>query len=310
LTKGNAVSVTALVAYRPGTRGVFEACLESVFRHTPREGFELRVIHDETHTLDIEDLLTRFNLRATGYPVPEGYCGSYIHGTLLNHAVKEVQSDYLLTLDSDCFPIADGWLNELRAMVDEGAGCAGILYPWQPIPSEIMKGAIERRIRAKHCNRNTHVACQLTKTSFIFDHKIDFMDDDDTGFAIPTMAHQLGLPVKGFLVTRCGLVNPGVKFDPEFNRHVSLIFGDRIYHHGGATQTKTGYKIDRDDMFSQVRATVIEKKGAEWLLADGNSYQYKFDREEEVADFKMSITYGEMVKFLETHDRLFNSEKS
>jgi hypothetical protein len=192
-------------------------------------------------------------------------------------------------------------------MVDAGAGCAGILYPWQPIPPTVMKANIERRIRERHCSNNTHVACQLTKTSFIFDHKIDFMAEDDTGFAVPLTAQRLGLPVVGYRVSRCGLPNAGIDFDPEFNRHVALVFGDRVYHHGGATQTITGYKIDRDDMFSQARNRVITEKGAEWLLDDANSHQFVFDREEEVADFKMRIMYSEMVKFLETHDHLFNS---
>ena len=301
------MSVTALVAYRQGTRGIFEACVESVFRHTPRDGFEFRVIYDETHELDIDDLICRFNFRATGYPVPEGCYGSFIHGTLLNHAIKEVQSDYLLTLDSDCFPVADGWLEELVGMVEKGASVAGILYPWQPIPPTVLKGNIERRIRERHCWNNTHVACQLTKISFIIDHKIDYMAEDDTGFAVPLTAQKLGLPVVGYRAVRCGRPNAGVNFDPEFNRHVALIYGDKVYHHGGATQTVTGYKIDRDDMFSQTTDRVIAEKGAEWLLEGTNSHSFALDREEDVADFKMRIMYDEMRKFLETHDRLFNS---
>ena len=301
------MSVTALVAYRPGTRGVFEACVESVFRHTPRDGFELRVIYDETHELDVEDLLCKFNVQALGFPVPGVYRGSFIHGTLLNQAIKGVQSDYLLTLDSDCFPVADGWLSELVGMVDAGAGCAGILYPWQPIPPTVLKANIERRIRERHCWNNTHVACQLTKTSFIFDHKIDYMADDDTGFSVPLKAQQLGLPVVGYKASRCGLPDAGIDFDPELNRHVALVYGDKVYHHGGATQTATGYKIDRDNMFSQATSRVIAERGAEWLLDDANSHRFVFDREEEVADFKMRIMYNEMVKFLETHDRLFNA---
>lgn len=300
------MSVIALVAYRPGTKSILETCLESVFRHTRRDGFELRVIYDEALAFDADDLIDKHGVTATGFPVPSGLCGSNIHGMLLNQAVKAVDSTHLLTLDSDCFPIADGWLEELVARVEEGAGCSGILYPWYPVPDDVMKGNIERRIRAKHCNLNTHVACQLTKTSFVFDNDIDFTADDDTGFAIPVAAHKLGKPPRGFFVTRSGMTNPGVNFDPEFNRHVAIVYGDKIYHHGGATQTFTGYKIDRDDMYSLCRTRVLEQRGAEWLLDDVNSYRYRLNREEDVAEFKMSITYNEMVKFLQTNERLFN----
>jgi hypothetical protein len=302
------MSVVALVAYRPGTRPIFEACVESVFRHTRREMLDFRVIHDEKHVLDIGDLMSKYGISASGYPVPEGYRGSYIHGCLLNQALRNIPGsrDYLLTLDSDCFPVADGWLEELIGMLEGGAAVSGILFPWQPIPDGIIKANIERRIREKHCWNNTHVACQLTKISFIFDHNVDYTADDDTGFMVPLTAHRLGLPVVGYKVSRCGRPNAGLQFDAEFNRHVGMVFGDRIYHHGGATQTLTGYKIDRNDIFSESCARVITEKGAEFLLDDVNSYRFKFDREEEVADFKMGIMYREMVKYLQTNDRLFN----
>jgi hypothetical protein len=300
------MKVTVLIAYRPGTSGIMEACLRSFFRHTPSSLVEVRVIHDEKHQLDILPLLNEFGVEAYGYPVDEKLFGSYIHGTLLNQAVRQIRSDYLLTLDSDCFPVADGWLEDLIRMLDGRPGCAGILYPWQPIPEGMLKGNIEKRIREKHCWNNTHVACQLAATSFIFGHSIDFMAEDDTGFAVPMTAHKMGFPVVGFKASRGPFPNPGIEFDPEWNRHMSLIFGDKVYHHGGATQTLTGYKIDKDGMFSEAQAKVIEMKGAEWMLEAGNSHQFRFDNEEKVCDFKMENMYREMVQFLQTNDRLFN----
>jgi len=301
------MSVIALVAYRTGTREILEACLESVFRHTSKDAITIRIIHDEKQTLDIDDLLFKFGIRAFGYPVPDGTRGSFVHGCLLNQAIRSLpdEGNYLLTLDSDCFPVADGWLTGLIGMLENGSAVSGILYPWQPIPSGVIKANIERRIREKHCWNNTHVACQLTKISFIFDYKIDYTADDDTGFMIPMTAHKLGLPVSGYRVTRCGIPNTGVQFDSEFNRHIGLVFGDMIYHRGGATQTVTGFKTDRNDIFSETCARVIAEKGAEFLLDNTNSHRFKFDQEEKVADFKMGIMYAEMMKYLETHDRLF-----
>ena len=301
-------SVVALVAYRPGTRAIFEACLESVFRHTKRDNFEFRVIHDEAYPLDIEDLLAKFGIKAYAYPVPAEFRGSFVHGCLLNQALKGLpdNGDYLLTLDSDCFPVADDWLDGLIGMLEGGAAVAGILYPWQPIPIGVIKGNIERRIREKHCWKNTHVACQLCKISFIFDHHIDYMADDDTGFMVPMTAHKLGLPVVGYKVTRGGKPNDVSKFDPELNRHISLVFGDKVYHHGGATQTLTGYKIDRNDLFTEVQTRVMQDKGAEFLLDDTIGHRFRFDNEEAVSDFKMNLMYNEMITYLKSNDRLFN----
>jgi hypothetical protein len=301
------MGVVILAAYRPGTRDVFQSCLESVFKYTDKDQIDFRIIYDKALPLDIEDLISKFPVSVYGYGVQDGLRGSFIHGTLLNQALKEKMSgDYLLTLDSDCFPVASGWLDDLIKMLKNGAGVAGILYPWQPIPIGVMKGNIERRIREKHCWNNTHVACQLTKLSFVYDNNIDYMANDDTGFMVPCKAHELGLPVTGFKLTRCCKANDGVDFNPEFNRHVCLVYGDKVFHYGGATQTLTGYKIDRDDMFSDACRKVLENKSADWLLDDSLSHKFKLDREEEIADFKMRIMYAEMVKFLEVNDRLFN----
>jgi hypothetical protein len=54
---------------------------------------------------------------------------------------------------------------------------------------------------------------------------------------------------------------------------------------------------------------VFQEKGAEWIMTDGNNHRYRLDREEEVAQFKMNAMFREMLKYLETHDRLFDSEK-
>jgi glycosyltransferase involved in cell wall biosynthesis len=50
------------------------------------------------------------------------------HGPALELARARTASPYLITLDSDAFPLADDWIARLRARLDEGAGAAGILH--------------------------------------------------------------------------------------------------------------------------------------------------------------------------------------
>jgi glycosyltransferase involved in cell wall biosynthesis len=50
------------------------------------------------------------------------------HGPALELARARTASPYLVTLDSDAFPLADDWLERLRARLDDGAGAAGILH--------------------------------------------------------------------------------------------------------------------------------------------------------------------------------------
>ena len=50
------------------------------------------------------------------------------HGPALELARSRTASPYLITLDSDAFPLSDDWIPRLRARLDDGAGAAGILH--------------------------------------------------------------------------------------------------------------------------------------------------------------------------------------
>jgi glycosyltransferase involved in cell wall biosynthesis len=50
------------------------------------------------------------------------------HGPGLELGRSRAASPYLVTLDSDAFPLDDSWLEQLRCRLDEGAGAAGILH--------------------------------------------------------------------------------------------------------------------------------------------------------------------------------------
>ncbi len=51
------------------------------------------------------------------------------HGPALELARAHSRSPYLVTLDSDAFPLVDDWLARLRAHLDGGAAVAGIVHP-------------------------------------------------------------------------------------------------------------------------------------------------------------------------------------
>jgi hypothetical protein len=209
---------------------------------------------------------------------------------------REITSDseFLLTLDSDCFPIADGWLTDLIEKMGE-ASLAGILHPWAPPPSDLPHANLEYRVRSQHCWQTTHVACQLVSFSFyreLYERGCRFNKGDDTGLLVPKMVKDSGGKVDGFKVSRCPVVWEG-DLDPEFNRYSSLVFGDKVYHHGGFSRSKVG----KDDAvfktsFGWCEDLVLWGRGAEFLLNDRFSYRFKFDREELVAKEKMQRLFG------------------
>jgi len=262
----------------------------------PPETIKSNIIIRCARGLSKDMILEAFNLGTT--PIS----GSTMHGVLLDAAMKSIDTDYVLTLDSDCFPIAPNWLKKLMDMQDNGATLSGILWPWIPAPSDIKPGEIEYRVRRLHCWNNTQVACQLVKTSFIRDNNLSFTPGDDTSFRITEKVWQLGQRIEGLMPTCCP-VPVGEGLDPEFNRHRCVVYGDMIYHHGGATRQKQGVGIDPYGFFTAAGDRVFAELGAEWILRE--CYRFKFDREEEVAQYKMRSMFQGMVQYLRNNDSLF-----
>jgi len=301
------MAITALIAYAVGTEEMLDVCLSAIERHVSGEELVVRVITDKWGYGGALDATAAHNASVLVYEIGFASNGSEMHGKLLDSAIREVDTEYVLTLDSDCFPIADNWLGHLMGLHRKGMEVAGILWPWIPPSEALNKVTIEHRVRRNHCWNNTQVACQLFKKDFVIQNNLSFIEGDDTGFSIYEMARDKGLLVGGLMPTRCAL--PKGELDPEFNRHACVVYGDMVYHQGGSTRKAQGASIDPFGFYDEARERVFREKGAEWILGDGNSYSYKLDREEEVAQFKMDAMFKEMRKYLETHDRLFNPDK-
>jgi hypothetical protein len=215
------------------------------------------------------------------------------HGMMLDAVIPHMtRQPYVLTLDSDCFPIADGWLSEMLAMMrDEDVGCAGILHPWGPPPPSMGKHLTEYRVRSQHCWNTTHVACQLVRTRG-WTEEMMYAGGDDTGLAIPAYLKARGQRCVGFKPTCCP--KSDTKLDPEFNRYVGIVYGDKVYHHGGYTRiVGDGDVAVFKDSFGWA-LEVIEKEGYDagfWHDPDA-CHRFAFDREEEVAAEKMQRLFG------------------
>lgn len=302
--------VTIIIAYAAGVPKILDTCLTALKRHRPGCLVDaIKIVTDASGYAEAFDALNshpELPVSVTAYDIGFTQTGSEMHGKLLDMSIVDSNSEYILSLDSDCFPVADDWVKTLMKMQDEGATISGILWPWIPPPADLNEKTIEYKIRKYHCYNCTQVACQLVKRNFIIQNKLSFVSLRDTGFAITDKARELGLQVKGLMPTRCPM--PEGDIDPEVNRMCSVIYGDMIYHHGAATRSVTVSSVDPQGFFNEARNRVLREKGAEWLLDDNNSYRYKFDKEEAVAQFKMASMFSMMQTYLTTHDRLFEPE--
>ncbi len=292
--------VTIVICYQTGTADLLRICLDSIQRHT-RVPHKIVVLTKAERSKD-SNSLTDLNSVLDSYPHVDGFLpivddsveiSSKIHGVLLDFYIPErVRTEYVLTLDSDCFPVEDGWLSDLFGMMDNGAKLVGILHPWAPPPDGLSHSKIEWRVRSQHCWEMTHVACQMIRVEDLRALGKRYNEGDDTGLSIPLEAKKRGWKIDGFKPTRCPRTETAY-FEPEFNRYIGLVFGDKVYHQGGGTRTSVcGDEVMLEQTFGWVREMVKMEDGAEFLLKDEMSYCFEFDREEEIAAEKMQRLFG------------------
>jgi hypothetical protein len=296
------MSVAIIISYRPGDPELLKICLDAIERHT-KVKYEIILAIDGGPSV-FDAWQKRPNLQYSFIEAHESLVGSARHGDMLNVVTGRVRDEskhhWTLTLDSDCFPIADGWLGDLMTMHDNKVGCSGILHPWEPPPLDLKEETLEWRIRSGWNWENTHVACQLSQTYYAQRHKLDYRNCDDTGLCFPQNAHRKGLDVRGFMPTMCPQSDDD--FDPEFNRDVCVVFGDKVFHMGGGSRDKESL-IWPAASFQKARERVRTEGHARWILEEG--YRYKFDKEDQVVEAKMNIMFAMMKEHLKHNESLF-----
>jgi len=292
--------VTVVVSAGGASERMLRACLCSLERHRGKTEFDVLVVCP-AHQSSVTSLVTS-QMGIKGWAVvidtPDHLSGSRMHAMVLDAALRTVKTPYMLTLDADCFPVTDDWLDVLMEEIDDGAAVTGILHPYGPPPEDLGKETLEFRIRSQLCWNNTHVACQLISMNVLKKLGVTFSHGDDTGLAIPKAAREAGLKVTGLKVTGCA--RPTEDVDLEYNREHCLIFGDRIYHHGGGAREEQD-RGSPSDVWRLVRKQVLDEGGAEFVLKD--MYRFKFDHEETIASQMANRIMRGMRIYLETHDR-------
>lgn len=294
------MKVTIVVCYVRGTHEMMSVCLGSLARHTQipvkvivaaKEGNIDQGLIETVKCFESEDMPVSI-IEVPGRFLRQGW----EHGSLLDRVVVDIDTPFALTLDSDAFPIADGWLSSLLEALcsSNDIVTAGILHPWGPPPSGLKETTTEWRVRYQHCWNATHVACQLIRTQEAKNcirREVGYATGDDTGLGMIADLRERGCRCLGFRPTRCP--KPAVDFDAEFNRYSCVVYGDAVIHVGGFTRET----VDGDDAvfrnaFGWTEAKILEDGGAEFLLNDAHSYRYTLDREEEVSDEKMQRLFG------------------
>ena len=307
--------VTIVVSAGGASGEMLSLCLDSIERHSKDEETTYNVlVVAPSHQSMIPFAVAKAKGVQTRFVDVEDtdLAGSALHGHVLDAVVPHIDTPYLLTLDADCFPLSNAWLDDLMYMIqDEGASIAGILHPYIPPDDDMPKTGIEYRIRSQLCWNNTHVACQLIGMDTLKRLGVGYSDGDDTGFAITKAAHEAGMKVTGYMPSSCACTGNAAN-ELETNREYCVVYGGCMYHHGGGSREEQDRGTPASE-WSSVRAEIIEK-GAEFLLQPGGSWHYLFDPgfpvsreiEEPIADAMARRIMGGMMVHLQNNDGLFD----
>jgi len=300
--------VTIVVSAGGASERMLRTCLCGLARHPNKVGSKIVVVAPQYQGAVIEVVCEPFGIECRLFSVDEdNMSGSRLHAKVLDLMVPLIDTPMMLTLDVDCFPMRDGWLDELvRMKKEENAGTAGILQPYAPPSEDMAKTGIEYRIRSQFSHENTHVACQLISMDTLSRLGVGFSDGDDTNFGIVKAVHDAGMSIVGWKPTKCGVPYPAL--DAEFNRERCVVFGDNwVYHHGGGCRENQGRGVVSDS-YRHVQEKVLEVGGAEFLIDDPAwTYEYQFDKEEEVADAMVRSLLRGMAIHLQTNQSVFKS---
>jgi hypothetical protein len=203
-------------------------CLEQLKRHTPEADYDVLVwdnsfLPEHLEILEASPRVSVFSEAEKRKDVR--------HGRALDRLLREVPegTEYVITLDTDSFPIRDGWLENLKGRLDRGAWLAGV---W--------RDEMAPRIPAY-----VHPSCLAGRRETLLELGIEF--------ARKPGVHRVdvGQNITNAVVAAGGKISR-LRRSNARNMHFLMagIYGDLIYHHGAGNRHAsfwTSFDTDADD---------------------------------------------------------------
>ena len=160
------------------------------------------------------------------------------HGPGLELARASSRSEYLVTLDSDAFPLRDGWLGDLRARLDARVLATGIL----------------------HHRDYVHPACMMLRRATLEAHGLDFLDEKDRPSRLD-VAERISVTLKeqGYAIdglARSGEQRRGSRSEPVY---LGSQYEGLVYHQWYTTRSVLAGGGQVDDVPREAIARSLEE---------------------------------------------------
>jgi hypothetical protein len=188
-------------------------CLQQLERRTAESSYDV-LVWDNSFLPEHLEILEAGS-RVSVFSEPDGK--DVRHGRALDRLLREVpaETEYVVTLDTDSFPIRDGWLENLIGRLEAGAWIAGV---W--------RDEMAPRIPAY-----VHPSCLATRRDTLLDLNVDF--------ARKPGVHRVDV---GQNITKAAVAAGGrlsrLRRSNARNMHFLMagIYGDLVYHHGAGSR--------------------------------------------------------------------------
>lgn len=217
-------------------------CLEQLARHEVATPYDILVWDNSMLPEHIEIIESDPRVRMFGGPAR----GENVrHGRALERLVKRVpeSTDYVVTLDTDAFPIRAGWLDHLIERLDDGATIAGV---WR----DEMAPEIEPYV---------HPSCLAIRR--------DTVVDVGVGFARRGAAQDVGQNLTRSIRDAGGTIHRLPRSNArEVHFLLGGVYGDLVYHQGAGSRHAsfwTSSELEHDE------ATRVLLRDAVFLDAEG-----------------------------------------
>jgi hypothetical protein len=189
-----------------------ELCLRQLQRHTAAASFDVLVwdnsfLPEHLELLEASPRVSVFSDHEKRKDVR--------HGRALDRLLRKVpaETEYVVTLDTDAFPVRDGWLENLIGRLERGASLAGV---W-------------RDEMAPEIRPYVHPSCLAARRETLLELGVQF--------ARAGGGQDVGQNLTDAVVSAGGRVS-GLRRSNARNVHFLLagIYGDLVYHHGAGSR--------------------------------------------------------------------------
>lgn len=196
-----------------------EMCLNQVKKHTLRENYQVYVWNNNIDDQWVDEFVAQFrNVKLFQADPDEEF--DHIHAVplhrLYEHA-REDEAEIIVTLDSDAFPVQDGWLTELVNALDRGYKVAGI---WRDEEEPAIHAYI-------------HASCLCTSVEYIESNDLRL---DDVAIQPQNVSDTLSNFTLGLHDPELQVYMLRRSNHHQFHYLMNGIYGGLVYHHGAGSR--------------------------------------------------------------------------